>query len=151
MNLAERKKKLRQGRLWCSLEISEIGFAGLFFVLLVTVMVDVLAPKCDLGCGPSVDLARVARPIYMPGADGENAIVIAVLRDGTTFFGRDKITADQIAYQIRKKVRTGSERKVYIKVDKRVKYGHVINVINAVSDSGISDVGLVVDQEKRMP
>ncbi|MEI4902543.1 biopolymer transporter ExbD, partial [Klebsiella pneumoniae] len=76
---------------------------------------------------------------------------IAILRDGSMYFGQDKVSADQIANRIREKVRAGSERRAYIKVDGRVRYGHVVNVINAVSDAGISDIGFFADQRKAMP
>ena len=101
------------------------------FFLVLTVMLVLPPPHSN----SSIDLALVAHPISMPGADRENAILIGILRDGTTFLGQDKVSADRIAPRIREKVRSGSERRAYIKVDRRVRYGHVVNVINAVSDA----------------
>jgi biopolymer transport protein ExbD len=143
MNLATRKRRLLQGELWCSLDASGPIFVFVFFF--VWLILAVLPPTHS---NSSIDLALTTHPVYMSGADKENAIHIGILRDGSIYCEQDKVSAEQIAPRLRDKIRTGSERKAYIKVDKRAKYGSVADVINAVSDAGISDVGFLTYQRK---
>lgn len=143
MNLAERRKKLRQGGLWCSLEISEIGFVAIFFTLLVMMMVH--TPVCTFG-GRSVDLPKSSCAKPMPSARREDAQMIAVMRDGTLYFGTDKITGDQISDRLKDGIQKGAERKVYIKADARAKYASVVEVIDAVGDAGITQIGFLMEK-----
>src|SRR5512146_802991 len=97
MNLAERKKKLRQTGLWCSLEISEIGYVAVFFVLLVTMMVSPV-PERHWG---SVAPAITPHAVNLPGALREDSIQIAVMRDGVVFVGSDRLTVDSLASRLK--------------------------------------------------
>lgn len=141
MNLAERKKKLRQTGYWCSLEISGIGFVAVFFVLLVVTM---YAPLMSTG-GKPVDLANTLHPTDMQGALREDAMELSVQRDGTIYFGLDRVTQDEIAGRISEMLGAGSERKVYVRADKRVKFGAVVQVIDAVRESGVERIAFITE------
>ena len=41
--------------------------------------------------GVTVDLAKVNNPTQMPDADKEDALIVAVMRNGDVFFGNDRI------------------------------------------------------------
>ena len=143
MDLATRKKRLRQTGYWCSLDISGAGFVVVFFTLLVMMMVE---PAIFIPSRLGVDLAKTPHAVKMPGMLREDALVIAVMRDGTYYVNSDKISPDQIAFRLKKCIGSGSERKVYIKADARTKYGNVEAAIDAVHDVGIEQIGLVTSR-----
>jgi biopolymer transport protein ExbD len=45
-------------------------------------------------------------------------------------------------------LRHGSEHKIYLKVDVRVRYGVVKNVINSIQTTGIQNVAFFADQRR---
>jgi biopolymer transport protein ExbD len=45
-------------------------------------------------------------------------------------------------------LRHGSERKVYLKVDTRAKYGDAAAAIDQIRESGIENIGLITDQRQ---
>ena len=46
-----------------------------------------------------IDMAKVDNPIAMPDADKEDAIVVAITRDGGVFLGQDKIATSELGHQ----------------------------------------------------
>ena len=44
----------------------------------------------------SVDMAKVDNPTAMPDADKEDAIVVAITRDGDVFLGQNKVTSAEL-------------------------------------------------------
>ncbi len=99
---------------------------------------------------PSVDLAKVEHPWPMHKADREDAIIVAIKRDGSVFFGFDKVTMDRLPALIREGVKNGAEKKVYIKADARTKHGNVEEVVDAVRSAGIENIAFLVE-ERRNP
>ncbi len=142
MNLAERKKKFRQGRLWCSLEISGIGYAGVFFVLLIMMM----ANNPIICGGRSVDLVPTPHAVKMPGAAREDVLHVAIMRDGSIFFRSDKIVVDDLQIHLQEGLKNGAERKVYIRADRRAKYGKVLEVVDAIRSAGIEQIGFITQR-----
>src|SRR5258708_27101457 len=51
----------------------------------------------------SVDMAKVDNPTSMPDADKEDAIVVAITRDGGVFLGQDKIAVSELGARVRDK------------------------------------------------
>jgi len=64
-----------------------IPMADIMLVLLIIFMV--VTPL--LQRGKQVDLARVNNPIDMKAADADDAIIVAVTRDGNIFLGRRRL------------------------------------------------------------
>jgi hypothetical protein len=51
----------------------------------------------------------------MPGAHREDALIVALLRDGTMYFGKPKTRPGGLPAQIREGVARGAEKKIYIR------------------------------------
>ncbi len=92
------------------------------------------------------DLARTQHAAPLPGALREDAMLISVTRDGNIFFGTHQINCGDLPAAVRDSVQHGSERKVYLKVDARAKYGDAVVVIDQIRLAGIRDVGIITDQ-----
>jgi len=96
--------------------------------------------------GVSVDLAKVTNPIDMPSADKDDAVIVAISRDGTVFLGNTKLAVDDISSRLRDRISGRLDKTVFIKSDARTKYGDVVRVVDKVRSSGVDNVGLLTDK-----
>jgi biopolymer transport protein ExbD/biopolymer transport protein TolR len=98
--------------------------------------------------GVSVDLARTDNPQQMPDADQEDSLLVAVMRDGTIYFGQDKVSADQLTAKVKDKLANKTDKRVFVKADARTKYGNVVEVVDNVRSAGVDQLGLLTEQRK---
>jgi biopolymer transport protein ExbD/biopolymer transport protein TolR len=114
-------------------------------VLLIIFMV--ITPMLQKGV--TVDLAKVNNPTQMPDADKEDALVVAVMRDGDIFFGNDRVAADQLTNKIKDRIANRVNKVVYLRADARAKYKSVVEVVDNVRAAGVDDLGLLTEQKKQ--
>jgi biopolymer transport protein ExbD len=138
--LARRKSRVLVG----AQDIAMDGVAVM--LLIVMVLVEGVTPHHSTS---PADMAKAKQAVPMPGAKREDAINILISRDGAIYFGHAYTRVDDLAEQIRQKVRGGSERRAYLKVDQRAKYWDVENVVDAIRGGGIWNVALLVEQDQR--
>jgi biopolymer transport protein ExbD/biopolymer transport protein TolR len=115
-------------------------------VLLIIFMV--VTPMLQKGV--SVDqMAKTDNPSQMPDADKEDAVLVAVMRDGSIFLGSEKVQAEQLTSKVKDKLtsKTGDKR-VFVKADARAKYGAVVDVVDNVRSAGVDELGLLTEQRK---
>jgi biopolymer transport protein TolR len=91
--------------------------------------------------------ARHSRP--QPGAQKEDALLISITRDGNVFFRDHRIQRSELADEIREKLRNGAEKKAYLAVDTRAKYGDVITVLDQIRFAGIENVNFLTEEPFR--
>ncbi len=126
-------------------DINVTPMVDVMLVLLIIFMV--ITPMLQKGV--SVDMAKTENPSQMPDADKEDALLVAVMRDGSIFFGADKIPVDQLTEKVKDKLssKTGDKR-VFVKADARAKYGAVVDVVDNVRSAGVDELGLLTEQRK---
>ncbi|HEX6505382.1 MAG TPA: biopolymer transporter ExbD [Terriglobales bacterium] len=124
--------------------INVTPMVDVMLVLLIIFMV--ITPMLQKGV--SVDLAKVNSPAAMPDADKEDALIVAVMRDGKLFFGNDRVEADQLTQKIKDRLANRVDKRVYVRADARAKYGSVVEVVDNVRAAGVDDLGLLTDQRK---
>ncbi len=124
--------------------INVTPMVDVMLVLLIIFMV--ITPMLQKGV--SVDLAKVNSPTQMPDADKEDALIVAIMRDGKLFFGNDRVEADQLTEKIKDRIANRVDKRVYIRADARAKYGSVVEVVDNVRAAGVDDLGLLTDQRK---
>ncbi|MGA2653776.1 MAG: biopolymer transporter ExbD [Terracidiphilus sp.] len=96
----------------------------------------------------AVDMAKVDNPESMPDADKEDAIVVAITRDGGVFLGQDKIAVDELGARVRDKLADKPGKTIYIRADARAQYRAVEDAIDAVRTAGVEDVGLLTQKKE---
>ena len=96
----------------------------------------------------AVDMAKVENTTNMPDADKEDAIVVAVTRDGGVFLGQNKTSLDQLGVQVREKLADKPGKTIFIRADARAQYLAVENAIDAVRTAGVDDVGLLTQKKE---
>ena len=96
----------------------------------------------------AVDMAKVDNPESMPDADKEDAIVVAITRDGGVFLGQDKIAVDELGARVRDKLADKPGKTIFIRADARAQYRAVEDAIDAVRTAGVEDVGLLTQKKE---
>jgi len=125
-------------------DINVTPMVDVMLVLLIIFMV--ITPM--LQHGVSVELAKVNNPEQMPDADKEDALLVAVMRDGTVYFGSDKLPVDQLTGKVKDRLANRVDKRVYVKADARAKFGAVVQVVDNVRSAGVDELGLLTDQKK---
>jgi biopolymer transport protein ExbD/biopolymer transport protein TolR len=95
-----------------------------------------------------VDMARVDNPTNMPDADKEDAIVVAITRDGGVFLGQNKTSVSELGIQVREKLADKPGKTIYVRADARAQYRAVEDAIDAVRTAGVEDVGLLTQKRE---
>jgi len=113
-------------------------------VLLIIFMV--ITPMLQKGV--SVDMAKATNTRDMTDADKEDAVVLAVTRDGKIYLGSDPIAPDQITTTVKDRLSSKLDKTVYLKSDQNAKYGVVVTVVDNVRAAGVDSLGL--ETEKRV-
>jgi biopolymer transport protein ExbD/biopolymer transport protein TolR len=96
----------------------------------------------------SVDMAKVDNPTSMPDADKEDAIVVAITRDGGVFLGQDKIAVSELGARVRDKLADKPGKTIFVRADARAQYRAVEDAIDAVRTAGVEDVGLLTQKKE---
>ena len=94
----------------------------------------------------SVDLAKVDNPTVMPDADKEDAIVVAVTRNGDVYLGQDKVAPSELGAKVREKLDSKPGKQIFVRADARAKYLDVENAIDDVRTAGVDSVGLLTEK-----
>jgi len=126
-----------------------IPMADIMLVLLIIFMV--VTPMLQKSL--PVDMARVNNAKEMQDADKDDAIIVAVTRDGTIYLKNTRITKEDITGQIKDMLSARLDKTVYVKSDARAKYGDVVAVVDEIRSAGVDQLGLLTEQnqERRTP
>jgi biopolymer transport protein TolR len=125
--------------------IDAVGFLSIMLVLLYIVIAPSMGTHSH---GKDVDMVKINHPVSAPGADRDDAMVVAITRDGKLYFGNDEIELSSLTRVIRERVQIGSPRVVYFKPDGRARYKYVREVLEAVQANGLEKVVFLVEQRK---
>jgi biopolymer transport protein TolR len=128
---------------------SNINVTPMVDVMLVLLIIFMVVTPM-LQKGVSVDMAKTEAPIPMADADKEDALLIAIMRDGTVFFGSDKTPPDKLTDKVKDKLASRQDKRVFIRADARARYGAVVDVVDNVRSAGVDQVGLLTEQRKSM-
>src|SRR5947209_4616201 len=106
--------------------VSDINVTPMVDVMLVLLIIFmVITPM--LSKGVTVDLVKAKNAIAMQAADKEDAILVAVTRDGKVYLspGNTQTTADQLPQKVKDLLTNRTDKTVYIKSDARARYEKV--------------------------
>ena len=96
----------------------------------------------------AVTLPQTLTPEVMPDADKEDAIVVAVTRDGHTYLGAEQVALEDIGPKITDKLANKTSKEVYMRADARAPYGKVMDAIDAIRTAGVEQLGLLSDKKQ---
>jgi len=133
---------------WGSLgAVADINVTPMVDVMLVLLIIFMeVTPMLQKGV--SVDMAQATNTRDMQDADKEDAVVVAITRDGKLYLGSDTITVDRITTEVKDRISTRLDKTVYLKSDAHAKYRVVVDVVDSIRAAGVDSLGL--ETEKRV-
>jgi biopolymer transport protein TolR len=96
----------------------------------------------------NVDLPKADAAVVMEDANKEDAVVIAVTRDGRIFLGGDQVTLDDIGTKVSAKLENKTNKEVFMRADTRANYGKVMDAVDGVRSAGVSQLGLLTEKRE---
>jgi len=118
--------------------LADINITPLVDVVLVLLIIFmVTAPVLQSGIEVNVPKTRTVKEIT------EERIVITINKDQRVFLGNDAININQIAATLRKRVRDPRNQFIFLRADENVPFGAFATVMDAVKQSGITNVSIV--------
>src|SRR5215475_13239071 len=127
--------------------VSDINVTPMVDVMLVVLIIFmVITPM--LSKTVSVDKYKARNSVAMSDADKEDAVTVAVTRDGSCFLspGTIKVTPEDLPDKVRALLEKRPVKTVYISADTRARYGRVEDVVDNLRAAGVDDVGLLTEQ-----
>ena len=96
--------------------------------------------------GVAVDLPVTRSAVAIPEADKEDALVVAVTRNGDVFLGTDRTSVAALPQQIKSAVSNRSAKVLYIKADARAPYSTVVSILDSLDPLGLRKFVLLTAQ-----
>ena len=127
--------------------VSEINVTPMVDVMLVLLIIFmVITPM--LSKGVNVNMVKTHNPIKMVEADKEDAILVAVTRDGKVFLspGNSLTLPEQLGPKVKDLQQNRQDKTVYLKADARARFSSVTDVIDNLRTAGVDSLGLLTEQ-----
>jgi biopolymer transport protein ExbD/biopolymer transport protein TolR len=125
-----------KGRTQSSLsDINITPFVDVVLVLLVMFMVT--APILQSGIEVELPKTKTVKEI------SEERLVITIDKDQRVFLGNDPININEISDRLHEKIRDPQGQSIFIRSDENVPFGAFATVMDAVKQTGITNVSIV--------
>ena len=121
--------------------IAQINVTPLVDVMLVLLVIFMVTAPI-LQQGVSVDLPEVTAS---PFTESEEQLVVAVTRDGGLYLNDKPMEIKALREKLEAIVRLRPDRAVFLRADKTVPYGTVVDVMAAVRACGVRRLGMVTE------
>jgi biopolymer transport protein ExbD/biopolymer transport protein TolR len=118
--------------------LADINITPLVDVVLVLLIIFmVTAPVLQSGIEVSVPKTRTVKEIT------EERIVVTIDKQQRVFLGNDPININAIAGALKQRVRDPEHQSIFLRADEDVPFGAFATVMDAVKQSGITNVSIV--------
>jgi biopolymer transport protein ExbD/biopolymer transport protein TolR len=97
----------------------------------------------------NVDLPQATAAVVMENANKEDAITVAVTRDGRSYLGGDPVSLDELSAKITDKLTNKTDKEVYLRADIRANYGKVMDTVDQIRAAGVSNLGLLTEKREQ--
>jgi biopolymer transport protein TolR len=140
---AARRAAKRKSTYYIGIDAS--AFVGILLALLFLLMGDTTPDRNQKG---SVDLPAAKNAALQTDALREDAMLVAVTRDGRIYFLQTNIGSGELAPLIRKALDEGSRRKIFLAVDRRARNVDVRLALEQIKLAGVTDVVILTVQPR---
>jgi len=119
-------------------EINVTPFVDVMLVLLIVFMVT--APLLTVGV--PVDLPKTRAQAL---SQDREPLSVTVRRDGSIFLQNARVAEDDLVPRLTAIAANGYDQRIFVRGDKAVDYGRVMQVMALISAAGFTHIGLVTD------
>ncbi len=127
--------------------VSDINVTPMVDVMLVLLIIFmVITPM--LTKGHDVTMVKTHNDVKMAEADKEDAILIAITRDGRVFLspGNQMVQPDQLADKVKDLQTNRSDKTVYIRADARARFSSFTDVVDNLRTAQVDQLGLLTEE-----
>jgi len=125
--------------------VADINVTPMVDVMLVLLIIFiVITPMMSKGI--SVDMAKTNNPSTMQAADKEDAVLIAISRDGRTYLGTDQMSPENLPGKVKDLLTNKLDKTVYVRADARARYERVVEVVDNLRAAGVDQLGLLTEE-----
>lgn len=141
MALSTLNNRVTRGRYRPMAEINVTPLVDVMLVLLVVFMV--AAPLLTVGV--PVDLPQTQAP---PITDPKEPLVISINAEGRVFIQDTDVVPDALVPRLQAITGENPDALVYVRADKSIDYGRVLEVMSLISAAGYRKVSLIAESPK---
>lgn len=127
--------------------MAEINVTPLVDVMLVLLVVFMVAAPL-LTIGVPVDLPQTQAP---PITDPKEPLVISINAEGHIFIQDSDVVTEALVPRLQAITGENPDALVYVRADKSIDYGRVLEVMSLISAAGYRKVSLIAESPKGMP
>ena len=121
--------------------------ASLMVTMLAALPDAAFSQNIPLQPGVSVQLPVTGNAVAVPKADDQDALVVALTADGATYLGVDRVATSALADRVKTLLSARSDKTLYVKADARVPYARVVEIMDAVRNSGVDLLTFLTAQQ----
>jgi biopolymer transport protein ExbD/biopolymer transport protein TolR len=125
--------------------VADINVTPMVDVMLVLLIIFIVITPM-LSKGISVDMAKTNNPSPMQAADQDDAVLIAIARDGRTYLGTDQTTPEALPQKVQDLLTNRLDKTVYVRADARARYERVVEVVDNLRAAGVDQLGLLTEE-----
>ena len=141
MVAAVKRDSGRRGRIRPMAEINVTPFVDVMLVLLIVFMVT--APLLTVGV--PVDLPKTKAQAL---SQDREPLSVTVARNGKIYLQNTPIAEEALVAKLEAISANGYDQRIFVRGDKAVDYGRVMEVMAEISSAGFTHIGLVTDVKK---
>ena len=124
--------------------ISQINVTPLVDVMLVLLVIFMVTAPI-LQQGVNIDLPQV---VAGPLEGKDEQLVVSVTREGKVQLNDSPLKVEELQKKLTAILQARPDREVYLRADKNVTYGKVVEVMAAVRNAGVRKLGMVTEPLK---
>ncbi len=124
--------------------VSEINVTPLVDVILVLLIIFmVTAPMLQMGI--DINLPQVkAKTIDV----AEEKLILTINKKGDIFINNYRTSLPDLTVKLENIFKTRIEKEVFMRADKEIPYGYVVEVMSAVRKAGVDKLGMITEPPK---
>ena len=128
--------------------VADINVTPMVDVMLVLLIIFIVITPM-LSKGISVDMAKAKNPVAMQAADKEDAVLIAVGRDGKTYLGTTQMSPDALPGKVKDLLTNKLDKTVFLRADARARYERVVEVVDNLRAGGVDQLGMLTEEDQK--
>lgn len=136
---SSRRAEKRRSTFYC--RINAAPFAGVLVALWFIFLFNL--PASDMPRWGSVELAGARHSVPLPGALRDDAIIIGLSASGDVYYESRHTMPSELEGKIREDLKRGSEKRIYLNVDSRTRYGDLLLVFPQITAAGVETVTFI--------
>jgi biopolymer transport protein TolR len=137
-------RRARRGRAHPMSDINVTPFVDVMLVLLIVFMVT--APLLTVGV--PVDLPKTKAQAL---SQDREPLSVSIRKDGRIYLQNTPVAEDDLVPKLTAIASNGYDQRIFVRGDRSVDYGRVMEIMSLISSAGFTHIGLVTDVKHPKP